>query len=132
MNPSYQVITSDSNTLAHHGVRGQKWGIRRFQNLDGSLTDEGKKRYGSSTKEKRKFSEKIDDSMQKIATKAEKFSDKVEEKAKSVRDKYNEWLRKRRTKKLAEIKEILDELNKPNSLNSKIVDKAKAKQLKQL
>lgn len=32
--------------LYHHGILGQKWGIRRFQNSDGSLTAEGRKRYG--------------------------------------------------------------------------------------
>ena len=31
--------------IAHHGIKGQKWGIRRFQNEDGSLTEAGKKRY---------------------------------------------------------------------------------------
>lgn len=31
--------------LMHHGVLGQKWGVRRFQNLDGSLTSAGKRRY---------------------------------------------------------------------------------------
>lgn len=31
--------------LEHHGIKGQKWGIRRFQNDDGTLTEEGKKRY---------------------------------------------------------------------------------------
>lgn len=31
--------------LAHHGIKGQKWGIRRYQNADGSLTPEGRKRY---------------------------------------------------------------------------------------
>lgn len=31
--------------LAHHGIKGQKWGNRRYQNEDGSLTEEGKKRY---------------------------------------------------------------------------------------
>lgn len=31
--------------VSHHGIKGQKWGIRRFQNRDGSLTSEGKKRY---------------------------------------------------------------------------------------
>lgn len=30
--------------LAHHGILGQKWGVRRYQNKDGSLTDEGRKR----------------------------------------------------------------------------------------
>lgn len=32
--------------LRHHGILGQKWGVRRFQNKDGTLTEEGKKRYG--------------------------------------------------------------------------------------
>ena len=31
--------------LIHHGIKGQRWGVRRFQNADGSLTDAGKKRY---------------------------------------------------------------------------------------
>lgn len=30
--------------LIHHGVKGQKWGVRRYQNADGSLTPAGKKR----------------------------------------------------------------------------------------
>lgn len=34
--------------LAHHGIKGQKWGVRRYQNLDGTWTEAGKKRYGSS------------------------------------------------------------------------------------
>lgn len=33
--------------LKHHGIKGMKWGVRRFQNADGSLTPEGRKRYGS-------------------------------------------------------------------------------------
>ena len=32
------------NELYHYGVKGQKWGVRRYQNSDGSLTDAGKKR----------------------------------------------------------------------------------------
>lgn len=31
--------------LKHYGIKGQKWGVRRFENLDGTLTPEGKKRY---------------------------------------------------------------------------------------
>lgn len=46
----------DSGYLAHHGIKGQKWGIRRFQNPDGSLTAAGEKRYN-----------KISDKMNKIA-----------------------------------------------------------------
>ena len=39
------VILNDE--LYHHGIKGQKWGVRRFQNSDGSLTTAGAKRYGS-------------------------------------------------------------------------------------
>lgn len=31
--------------LYHHGIKGQRWGVRRYQNEDGTLTPEGKKRY---------------------------------------------------------------------------------------
>lgn len=35
----------NNNSLWHHGIKGQTWGVRRFQNEDGSLTEEGKRRY---------------------------------------------------------------------------------------
>ena len=37
-----------NGTLSHHGIKGMRWGVRRFQNKDGSLTPAGKKRYGSA------------------------------------------------------------------------------------
>lgn len=41
----YYGICSFGEALSHHGIKGQKWGIRRFQNPDGSLTEAGKIRY---------------------------------------------------------------------------------------
>lgn len=38
--------------LYHHGIQGQKWGKRLYQNPDGSLTPLGRLRYGSSNKSK--------------------------------------------------------------------------------
>lgn len=43
-------VSIDENSLEHHGILGQKWGVRRFQNEDGSLTPEGEKRYAKSSK----------------------------------------------------------------------------------
>ncbi len=45
MSEYYAVVYS--NSLSHHGIKGQKWGQRRYQNEDGSLTDAGRSRYGS-------------------------------------------------------------------------------------
>ena len=41
-----------SAELYHHGIKGQKWGIRRFQNKDGSLTKAGEKRYSEESDKK--------------------------------------------------------------------------------
>ena len=37
-----------NNYLEHHGIKGQKWGVRRFQREDGTLTPAGKKRYNTN------------------------------------------------------------------------------------
>lgn len=62
MNNDWRDYKNDSY-LAHHGVKGMKWGVRRYQNDDGSLNSAGKKRY-SGTK------------VEKYLTKSEKYENK--------------------------------------------------------
>ena len=44
-----------SDILQHYGIRGMKWGVRRFQQKDGSLTPQGRKRYGEDRTERKKL-----------------------------------------------------------------------------
>lgn len=47
----YGYIKHSDGELVHHGILGQKWGVRRYQNADGSLTPEGMRRYGHMQKQ---------------------------------------------------------------------------------
>ena len=52
----------DPDEMYHWGIKGMKWGVRRFQNKDGSLTDAGGKRYnGSDYQPKKSLGQKISD-----------------------------------------------------------------------
>lgn len=67
------------NELTHWGVKGMKWGVRRYQNKDGSLTPAGKKRYDKEMS-KLKAEEKVLKNRQRTQAKL----DKLEEKRKDV------------------------------------------------
>ena len=49
---SYWASTDDIVALSHYGIKGQRWGYRRYQNEDGSYTEAGKKRYAINSEGK--------------------------------------------------------------------------------
>lgn len=67
------------NELMHWGIKGMKWGVRRYQNKDGSLTPAGKKRYD---KEMAKLKEEEKIAKNKLKTQAK--LNKLDEKRKEV------------------------------------------------
>ena len=94
------MINYEEEYLAHHGTKGQRWGFRRFQNYDGSLTAAGKLRY-SVGNGGRSISKKIDPKSAaklkkrqiKEAAKLERL--KIKEAAKN--EKYKEKLEKKKS-----------------------------------
>lgn len=49
-----------SDELVHWGIKGQRWGIRRYQNPDGTLTEEGKARYDKQEEGKARQDKRAD------------------------------------------------------------------------
>ena len=49
----------NTDELYHHGILGMKWGVRRYQNKDGSLTPKGKKRYSEDYNESRNIKSRL-------------------------------------------------------------------------
>lgn len=86
------IFIPHSDYLAHHGIKNQKWGQRRFQNYDGSLTSEGRKRYGVGESNLSKREKK---QAEKAKAKAAKERAKVNSKKKADAQKAAEQKQKR-------------------------------------
>lgn len=108
MENKYVITTSgtfiDADSLKHYGIKNMKWGIRRYQNPDGSLTPAGRKRYMNP-----------DGTLNK---KGEKYYKKESERLKAEKAKLN-------AQKKTEAK--FDKLDKMRKANNELEDKVKGK-----
>lgn len=115
--------------LAHHGILGQKWGVRRYQNTDGTLTDLGKKRYAKSISKytDRKEAEKeIESHLGAIRNKSalKQTGDDYKQKSKAMFDyenskEYINYRKNMRNKAYSQVYKWYEE-NDPDSLKEMI------------
>lgn len=111
-------MNQNKNELYHHGILGMKWGVRRYQNKDGSLTPAGKKKAAKMKDEYTKLTGK------RLIKKPTK-KNLEEEIKKDVRDMTMAELTSY-TNRLNAEKNYIDALNNRKSLEPEKVSKGKA------
>lgn len=120
----------DNNELMHHGVKGQRWGVRRYQNKDGSLTAAGRKRYDGeldrlgNKEEKLKAKQQIQSKKQAIRDlKRQTKNDKLAAKEQKLKDKLETREKK---KEISELKKKLSDDGSSTSKSKRVKDMSDA------
>ena len=75
-----------TNELYHHGIKGQKWGVRRWQNADGTYNEAGKKRYGGEKRNEKKAAVYRYSKAMNEADRTQEIADKAYSKSKEAYD----------------------------------------------
>lgn len=112
-----------SDELYHHGVLGMKWGIRRYQNKDGSLTPAGKRK---AAKMKAKYTELTGKQLRSSPSKTKSQNGKASSEVpkKSIKDLSDDELRSRINRLRAE-KDYMDLSKQISAMNPKQISAGK-------
>lgn len=112
-----------SDELYHHGILGMKWGVRRYQNKDGSLTPAGKRK---AAKMKAKYTELTGKQLRSSPSKTKSQNGKASSEVpkKSIKDLSDDELRSRINRLRAE-KDYIDLSKQISAMNPKQISAGK-------
>lgn len=105
-----KIPIDEVDELYHHGIKGMKWGIRRFQTKDGALTKAGQKRYNKEMNKLKAEKKKLrnEERTKKKLGKLEKLKKDANDLEKDVKDKETPEQKRERLLKSTDAKELYE------------------------
>lgn len=119
----YYIYPMSNGTLCHHGIKGMKWGIRRYQNKDGSFTPAGEKRWAKKDARSDRDMRNLEETAKKAGTAMQRHLEFMDKHKSGNLYIYNRNLLAEANKRSKDVDKMVLKLSKKYDLVSVIPEK---------